>query len=71
MADLPPPAYVLIGLLALLPIVPNLWAIWHAFHREFATAAEKGAWILASVFIPVLGGIVYCFWGRKRGTKVI
>ncbi len=49
-----------------LPILPNLWAIWHSFHADFATHQEKMIWIAVSVFIPVLGGLAYLFWGRKR-----
>lgn len=52
-----------------LPIVPNLWAIWHAFHREFATAQEKMTWLGICVFIPVLGGLAYLLVGRRRARK--
>jgi hypothetical protein len=29
------------------------------------------AWLAASVFLPVIGGIIYIIWGRRRGQKVI
>ena len=50
----------------LIPILPNLWAIWNAFHSNFASIEEKMCWIAAGVFLPVLGGLLYVFWGRKR-----
>lgn len=56
--------------LLLIPILPNLWAIWHIFRCDFNTAQEKMAWLAVSVFIPVLGGLAYVFWGRKRGKRV-
>jgi hypothetical protein len=55
---------LVIGLL--IPILPNLWAIWNAFHSEFASVEEKMSWIAAGVFLPVLGGLLYVFWGRRR-----
>jgi heme/copper-type cytochrome/quinol oxidase subunit 2 len=29
------------------------------------------AWLAAAVFLPVIGGIIYIIWGRRRGQKVI
>ncbi len=66
MLDLPTSQLLLILALLTLPIIPNLWAIWHSFHAEFATHQEKMVWIAISVFVPVLGGLIYLFWGRKR-----
>ena len=61
------PALVAAIVVALLiPILPNLWAIWNAFHSDFASVEEKMSWIAAGVFLPVLGGLLYVFWGRKR-----
>lgn len=52
-----------------LPILPNLWAIWHSFHADFATHQEKMVWIAVSVFVPVLGGLAYLIWGRRRARR--
>lgn len=71
MAGLDTQTLVLIGCLLLLPILPNLWAIWHIFHCDFNTGAEKMGWLFVAMFLPVLGGLVYLFWGRKKGTRVI
>ena len=56
-------------LLLAIPILPNLWSIWHAFFRVFPSDAERLAWIGACVFIPVLGGIAYILVGRRRAAK--
>lgn len=61
--------YFLIGALLVLPILPNLWAIWHCFHRDFPTVNEKLTWLGIAVFIPVIGGLAYLVVGRKRGKK--
>ena len=58
-----------LGLLAL-PILPNFFAIWHSFHREFPTPLERMFWFLLAIFVPLLGGIIYLIWGRKRGHKL-
>lgn len=55
--------------LAALPILPNFVAIWHCFHRQFPTPQEKMIWFLLAIFLPVLGGLLYLAWGRKRGSK--
>lgn len=57
------------GLGLLLPILPNLWSIWHAFFRQFPTETEKLAWLGAAIFVPVLGGLAYLFVGCRRAKK--
>ena len=57
-------------LILIVPILPNLWAILHIFRCDFNTAQEKLAWLGVSVFIPFIGGLLYLFVGRRRGTKV-
>ena len=57
--------------LAFIPIVPSFWAIWHVFHRTFASVNEKMFWLGLSVFVPVLGGLIYLVFGRKRGQKAL
>lgn len=52
-----------------LAILPNYIAIWQSFHRVFPTPLERMFWFLLAIFVPVLGGVVYLIWGRKRGRK--
>lgn len=53
--------------LAAIPILPNLWSIWHIFHRDFPSSNEKMAWAMLCIFVPIVGGVIYLIWGRKRG----
>ena len=53
-------------LLLALPILPNMWSIWHVRAQNFATEQEKSLWFLLAVFVPVLGGIIYIIFGRRR-----
>ncbi|MGX9365260.1 PLDc N-terminal domain-containing protein [Desulfoplanes sp. PS50] len=66
MSSLTPLQLVLVIAILALPIIPNLWAIWHIFRHDFATPAEKKGWIFLNVFLPVFGGIIYLFIGRRR-----
>jgi|GEM_PF-436010 len=66
---LPPEKIVLYLVLLAIPILPNLWSIWDAFHREFSSVNEKMAWIGLGIFAPVLGGLAYLFFGRRRSHK--
>ena len=65
-----PGQLALFFLLLALPILPNFIAIWHSFHRVFPTHLEKMCWFLLAIFVPVLGGVIYLLWGRKRGRKL-
>lgn len=67
--NLPAWKVALLGVAALVPILPNLWSIQHAYWREFPSQQEKMIWLVASVFLPVFGGLAYLFFGRKRGKK--
>lgn len=66
MSSLTPEQMALVLVLLILPVIPNLWAIWHIFHHDFATPAEKKGWIWLNIILPVLGGIIYFFVGRRR-----
>jgi drug/metabolite transporter (DMT)-like permease len=70
--DLPslaPGQMALLITLLVLAILPNYIAIWQSFHREFPTPLERMFWFLLAIFVPLLGGIAYLIWGRKRGRK--
>lgn len=55
----------LLVLLAI-PALPNLFGIWHAFHRVFPTPQERLLWMGACVFIPIIGGLAYLALGMRR-----
>ncbi|MBQ7738343.1 MAG: PLDc_N domain-containing protein [Desulfovibrionaceae bacterium] len=59
--------YVLVVILPL----PNLWSIWHIWTHEFDSFQQKVSWLCFAVFIPVIAGLVYIFWGRRfAGAKI-
>jgi len=58
-------------LLAIVPILPNLWSIWHIWVHAFAPPERRIYWLLLAVFVPVFGGLIYIFYGRKQALAVI
>ena len=54
------------AVLVLLPILPNLWSIWHAMRHDFPGEREKYLWTMAAVFLPLLGGMLYLLFGWRR-----
>lgn len=67
MAALPGPLPVKLALLAL-PMLPNIWGIWHAYRHRFEGGRQM-IWLVACVFVPVIGGGAYFLFGRpKAGT---
>ena len=49
--------------------IPNLFGIWHAFHRVFPTPQERLIWVGVCVFVPIIGGISYLIFGFRRARK--
>lgn len=70
LAALPGSIPVKLALLAL-PMLPNLWGIWHAYRHRFKGQAEQMIWIVVCVFLPVLGGLAYLLVGRARAMKPV
>lgn len=70
MTSIPLSKLLVIGLLLVIPILPNLLAIWHIFHRDFKTSTEKMGWLFAAIFVPVLGGLLYWILGSRRSHRV-
>ena len=58
----------LLALALALPILPNLWSIWHSYKHDFDTPMEKYGWMLAGVMLPVIGGVLYLLFGFRRTT---
>lgn len=56
--------------LLMLPAALNLWAIRHAMNHEFPLEKERLIWILAGIFLPVLGGILYLLFGLRRSKPL-
>lgn len=56
--------------LLMLPAALNLWAIWHAMKHDFPLEKERLLWILAGIFLPLLGGILYLLFGLRRSKPL-
>lgn len=56
----------LIVIMLTLPILPNLWCIWHARNHAFPGPDEQKLWIRTGVFVPVVGGLLYLVFGMRR-----
>lgn len=54
--------------LLLLPILPNLWSVWDIWTHSFKDYNTKVLWLIIAVFLPVIGGLLYIFAGR-RGAR--
>ena len=52
-----------------LPILPNLWCIWHASRHWFPGPNEQARWIRAGIFAPVIGGMLYLLVGMRRARS--
>ncbi len=57
------------SIILLIPIIPNLWSIWHIFKHDFQSPQDKMTWALIATFLPVIGGLLYIIWGRKKVIK--
>lgn len=52
--------------LVMLPVLLNLWAIWHVFTHSFPGEMERPLWMVATVFLPFVGGLLYVLFGLRR-----
>lgn len=58
-------------IIAILPILPNFWSIWDIWNHAFQPPERRMIWLLVAVFVPVLGGLLYIFIGRKQALPQI
>lgn len=68
LSAIPGPLPVKLALLAL-PMLPNLWGIWHAYRHRFS-GQQQIIWLVVCVFIPVIGGLAYLLFGRPKAMAV-
>jgi hypothetical protein len=62
---------LLVGTIGLLVFAFWIWMIVDAIQNKGLTDGEKVCWVLAVVFLHILGAILYFFIGRpKRHTPV-
>lgn len=51
---------------AFIPMIPNFWSIWDIWTHAFPTPERRIYWLMFVIFVPVLGGLIYIFIGRKH-----
>jgi len=56
---------------ALLPMLPTFWSIWHIWGHEFSSPQQRALWLVLVVFLPVLGGLIYIVAGRGKAMGKI
>lgn len=56
--------------LLMLPVVINLWAIYHAMRHNFPKDGERGLWVALAIFLPILGGLAYIIFGLRRSLPL-
>lgn len=56
-------------LILLVPMLPNFFAIFHAWRHNFPTPQERTLWLFCAVLLPAIGGIIYFVFGRKRVVR--
>lgn len=57
--------------LLIVPMLPTFWSIWDIWNHDFPTAEKRMFWLFFVVFLPVLGGIIYIFAGRRQAIPKI
>ncbi len=55
------------GLLGLIILVANIWAIIHVIGSP-ATTGAKGLWVVLILLLPVLGLIIWLVAGPRKAT---
>ena len=56
--------------LLMLPAIINLWGISHATRHSFPGENERTLWVVACIFLPVLGGVLYLIFGLRRSKTI-
>lgn len=58
-------------ILLLLPMLPTFWSIWDIWNHSFPQPEKKAIWLVLVVFVPVIGGLIYIFTGRRQAIPKI
>ncbi|HTL16306.1 MAG TPA: PLDc N-terminal domain-containing protein [Patescibacteria group bacterium] len=62
---------VLSAIIGLAGTVFWIWMLVHAITNKGIGDGEKIAWVLAIIFLPVIGCILYFFIGRPKGRAAV
>ena len=56
------------GLISLVLFVFWLWMLISALTNKGISGGEKVAWVLAVIFLPFIGALIYFFVGKPKGA---
>ena len=56
--------------IGLLVFVFVIWMLVHAITSKGLSDGEKIAWVLAIIFLPFLGALLYFFFGKSKGRGI-
>ncbi len=59
---------VLCGIIALLAFIFWIWMIIDVIQNKGLTDGEKIGWVLAVIFLHIIGALLYFFIGRPKGN---
>jgi hypothetical protein len=57
---------MIFGIIALLAFVFWIWMLIDAIQNKGLTDGEKIGWVLAVVFLHIIGALLYFFIGRRK-----
>ncbi|GAB5527836.1 MAG: hypothetical protein Roseis2KO_57080 [Roseivirga sp.] len=55
--------------IVLIPAILWIWALVDIIRSDFADSTNKIVWILAIIFLPVIGALLYLLIGRRQKLK--
>jgi hypothetical protein len=59
---------VFLGIIALLVLIFWIWMLIDAIQNKGLTDGEKICWVLAIVFLHIIGSLLYFFIARSKGN---
>jgi len=61
----------IVSIFGLLMTVFWVWMLIHALTNRGISGGEKVAWVLVILVLPMLGAIIYFFFGKPRGRAAV
>ncbi|GHA74729.1 PLDc N-terminal domain-containing protein [Pontibacter akesuensis] len=56
-------------LILLIPLALWLWALIDVLRSDFKSGTDKLVWVVAIIFVPLLGALLYLLFGRSQKVK--
>lgn len=59
-------AIIFLLLFAALPFLLTIYCLYDIIRSTFKDPTNKIVWVIITVFVPILGAILYLVWGRSQ-----